>query len=120
VALQEVAKPLGGATIAGKPRTIYLPIAGHEVDVALEPDTVYTVTSGAGSDDLAVVVSATTPYVAVTEPSGNALLRGVPVGTHPVRAYLPARNGAEARLASGTITVNEGALAEITLDISRP
>jgi len=121
VTLQEIAKPLGGAAIAAaKPRTIYLPVAGHEVEAALEPNTVYTLAAGAGPDDLAVIVSATTPYVAVTEPSGNAVLRGVPVGTHPVRAYLPPRNGAEARSVSGTVTVTESALAEITLDISRP
>ncbi len=119
VTLQEIAKPLGGAAIAGaKPRTIYLPITGHEVEAALAPDTVYVL--AAGTDDLGVIVSATSPYVAVTEPSGNTVLRGVPVGTHPVRAYLPPRNSAEARTASGTITVTEGALAEITLDISRP
>lgn len=118
VALQEVARPLGGAALTTKPRTIYLPIIGHEVEAALEPDTVYTV--AAGTDDLAAVVSATTPYVGVTESSGNLVLRDIPIGTHPVRAYLPPRNGIDARVISATVTVTAGALAEITLDLSRP
>ena len=66
------------------------------------------------------IVSATTPYVAVTEAQGQVVLRDVPVGTHPVRAWLPPRNGGEARTAAGTITVSAGTLADITLDISRP
>jgi hypothetical protein len=119
VTLQALARPLAGAAIAGtKPRTIYLPIAGHEVEAALEPDTVYAVAFG--TDDIAAVVSATSPYVAVTEAAGAVTMRDVPVGTHPVRAYLPARNGGDARTTQGTITVTEGNLAEITLDISRP
>jgi len=118
VTLQELAKPLGGAAMAAKARTIYLPIAGHEVEAALEPDTVYAIAFGA--DDVAAVVSATTPYVAVTEPSGQVVLRDVPVGTHPVRAWLPGRNGADARSAAGAITVTAGQLADLTLDISRP
>jgi len=119
VTIVELARPLTGSAVAGaKPRTIYLPIAGHEVEAALEPDTVYSISYG--TDDIAAVVSATSPYVAVTEASGGLTMRDVPVGTHPVRAYLPARNGGEARTAAGTITVTEGNLAEITLDISKP
>lgn len=118
VSITELAKPLGGAAItASKPRPIQLPIAGHEVQVALEPDTVYAIAFG--TDDVAAVVSATTPYVAVTDSSGGATLRDVPVGTHPVRAYLPARNGGEAKTVAGTITVTAGALAEITLDLTQ-
>ncbi len=118
ITLQESARPLAGAAVAGKPRTIQLPIAGHEVEAALEPDTVYLLANG--TDDVAAIVSATTPYVAVTEAAGQVVLRDVPVGTHPVRAWLPPRNGGEARTATGTITVTAGALADITLDISRP
>lgn len=118
VTLQEVARPLGGAAVAGKPRALYLPIAGHEIEAALEPNTVYTIAFG--GDDVAALVSATTPYVATTEASGNVVLRDVPVGTYPVRAWLPARGGNEARAAATTVTVTEGALAEVTLDISRP
>jgi len=117
VSITELAKPLGGAAVAGKPRTIQLPIAGHEVAVSLDPDTVYAL--ALGSDDVAVVVSATTPYLAVTDASGGATLRDVPVGTHPVRAYLPARSGGEAKTTAGTITVAAGALAEITLDLAK-
>ncbi len=118
VAITEVARPLAGAPLAGKPRTVYLPITGHEVEAALEPDTVYTVAYGTG--DVAAVVRATTPYVAVTDPSGQVVMRDVPVGTHPVRAWLLARNGGESRTATGTITVTAGVLADITLDISHP
>jgi hypothetical protein len=117
VSISELAKPLGGAAITGKARTIQLPIAGHEVEVALEPDTVYAIAFG--TDDVAAVVSATTPYVAVTDNSGGATLRDVPVGTHPVRAYLPARNGGEAKTVAGTIIVTAGTLAEITLDLAK-
>lgn len=117
VSITELAKPLGGAAIASKPRSIQLPMAGHEVEVALDADTVYALSFG--SDDVAAVVSATTPYVTVTDRSGGATLRDVPVGTHPVRAYLPARNGGEAKTVASTITVTAGALAEITLDLAK-
>jgi hypothetical protein len=41
ITLQDVARPLAGAALTGtKPRTIHLPIAGHEVEATLEPDTV--------------------------------------------------------------------------------
>jgi hypothetical protein len=117
VTFQEIARPLGGAAVAGTPRTLYLPVIGHEVAAALEPDMVYAIQ--AGSDDTAAVVSATTPYVGVTEASGNVVVRDVPVGTYPVRAYLPARSGGEARTVAGTVTVTAGALAEVTLDLGR-
>lgn len=118
ISLQELARPLGGEPLATKPRTIQLPIAGHEAVAALAPNTVYAVAFG--TDDIAAVISATHPYVGVTESSGATLLRGVPIGTHPVRAYLPARNGADARSIASTVTVTEGALAEVTLDLGQP
>lgn len=118
VTLQELARPLGGAPLSTPSRVLRLPIAGHELDVALEPNTVYALAYG--TDDVAAVVAATTPYVGVTDPSGTLVLRDVPVGTHPVRAVLPARNGGDARTAVGTVTVTAGSLAEVTLDISRP
>jgi hypothetical protein len=103
---------------AGSARTIYLPIAGHAVDVALEPDTTYALAYG--TDDVATVVTSPKAYVAVTEASGNVVLRNVPAGTQTVRAYLPARGGAQARTATAQVTVTAGALAEVTVDIGRP
>jgi hypothetical protein len=114
----ELARPLGGPPLTAPPRSVQLPIAGHTVELALEPNTVYAIAYG--TDDVAAVASAASPYVAVTDSSGNVSLRGVPIGTYPVRAYVPARAGAEARLASGTVTVTAGAVAEITLDLGRP
>ena len=96
-------------------RTIYLPIAGHAVDVALDADTLYTLAYG--SDDVATVA---TGAMAVTDGSGNVVLRGLPAGVHTVTAVLPARNGLESRTATGQVTVTAGALAEVTVDIGRP
>lgn len=102
----------------GTPRTLYLPIVGHELEVTLTPGAVHTVTYAA--DQVASVVSASSPYVAITEATGQVILRDVPVGTHAVRAWLPARGALEARAATGSVTVSEGALAEVTVDISAP
>lgn len=102
----------------GAPRALYLPVVGHEIEVALTPGAVHTVTYA--TDQVASVVSASSPYVAITEPTGQVILRDVPVGTHAVRAWLPARGALEPRVATGSVTVTEGALAEVTLDISAP
>jgi hypothetical protein len=110
--------PLGSPLTAGTPRTLYLPIVGHEIETALTPGAIYAVAFGAS--ELATVVSATTPYVAITEPTGQVIVRDVPVGTYAVRAWLPKRGPLEPRAAAGTVTVAEGALAEVTLDISTP
>jgi hypothetical protein len=118
VTLVELARPLGGPPLNATPRTIQLPIAGHTVELALEANTVYAIAYG--TDDVAAIVSATSPYVGVTDGAGAVGLRDVPVGTYPVRAYLPARGGADAKIASGTVTVAAGATAEITLDLGRP
>lgn len=103
-------------TFEGKP--VYLPIAGHEVEATLTPGTTYTV--GYGTRELATVVSATTPYTAITEATGQVIVRDVPVGTHRVRAWLPKRGALEPRTVAGSVTVTAGALTEVTLDISRP
>ena len=117
VTLAEVGHvPLGSPATPGTPRTLYLPIVGHEVEAALTPGSIYTVTFGAS--ETATIVAATTPYLAITEPTGQVIVRDVPVGTHPVRAWLPRRGPLEPRSATGTVTVTEGALAEITVDIS--
>jgi hypothetical protein len=110
--------PLGAPLTAGTPHALYLPILGHEVEVALTPGSIYTVTFGAS--EIATVISATTPYIAITEPTGQVIVRDVPIGTYAVRAWLPKRGPLEPRAVTGTVTVAEGALAEVTLDISAP
>jgi hypothetical protein len=110
--------PLGTPLAAGTAHTVYLPIIGHEVEVALAPGSINAVTFGAA--ETATVVSASTPYVAITEPTGQVIVRDVPIGTYAVHAWLPRRGPLEPRTATGTVTVAEGALAEVTLDISAP
>ena len=111
------ALPLGGDSKDSAPRDIYLPTAGHEVDLGAEPSAIYRV--GAG-DEVAWLVASDSPFVAITEASGNVVLRDVPAGTHAVTAWLPPRAGQPGRVARGKITVTQGALAEITLDLTKP
>ena len=115
--LQRVGQlPLGGAIKEDKPREVYLPIAGHEVEVALDAGAIYRIAAG---DELGWVVATDHPLIAITEVTGNVVLRGVPGGTHAVTAWLPPRSGQPARVARGTVTVNAGALSEVTLDITK-
>lgn len=94
----------------GAPATpIELPIAGHEVEVALQPGR-YELVSGSAK---AWVVAAPTPWTAVTEASGAVVLRDVPSGTWPVTAWSPASG----RSAKGEIAVTAGQLAEVTLQL---
>src|SRR5258706_116857 len=64
------------AVVAPAPRAIQLPVAGHTVRASLEPDSIYTLAFG---DELATIVAPTTPYVAITEATGQVVLRDVPV-----------------------------------------
>ncbi len=109
--------PLGKALEDSKPRDVYLPIAGHDVDVPTELGAIYKVTA---ADDVAWVIATDQPFVSVTEAGGTVILRGVPAGTHDVTAWLPPRSGQSARVARGKVTVTQGALAEVTLDITKP
>jgi hypothetical protein len=112
--------PLGGA-LGGTPRPIYLPIAGHEVEVPLEPRGIYLVqiASGGGFDpENAWIVSADTPYVAITEANGQTTFRDLPVGTYAVHAWLPPRAGQAQRIAHGTVTVAASDLTEVTLNLA--
>lgn len=108
--------PLGGVVKEDKPRELYLPIAGHEVEVALDAGAIYRIAAG---DEAAWVVATDHPYVAITEAGGNVVLRGVPAGTHPVTAWLPPRSGQPARVAKGTVKVAAGALTDVTLDLTK-
>lgn len=93
-------------------RTIQLPIAGHAVTTPLAEDAVFEVTTDKG--DPAWIVAA---RAAVTDPSGVVLVRDVPPGVHAVRAWLPPRGDQPARHAAGKVTVVEGDLAELTLQL---
>jgi hypothetical protein len=111
------AMPLGTALKEDKPRDVFLPIAGHEVELALDAGTIYRIAAG---DESAWIVATDHPFVAVTEPSGTVLLRDVRAGTHAVTAWLPPRAGQPARTAHGTVTLAAGGFAEVTLDITKP
>ncbi len=91
------------------PLPVELPIAGHEVAVALQPGR-YELTAGAAK---AWLVAAPTPWTAVTEASGVAILRDVPSGTWPISAWSPASG----RTAKGEIAVAAGQLAEVTVQL---
>lgn len=108
--------PLGGAVKEDKPRELYLPIAGHEVEVALEAGSIYRIAAG---DESAWVVATDNRWVAITEASGNVVLHDVPAGPHQAAAWLPARSGQPARIAKATVNVVPGALAEVTLDLTK-
>jgi hypothetical protein len=98
-------------------RALQLPIAGHEVDAPLEAGGVYEL--GDGSDSAWIVAAAPTAYAGITDATGAAVLRDVPVGKYPVTAWLPPHAGQPARLARGEVTVTAGALAEVTLDLAK-
>jgi hypothetical protein len=108
--------PLGSALADDKPRDVFLPIAGHEVEVALDANAIYRIAAG---DESAWIVASDHPFIAVTETTGTVILRDVPAGTHAVSAWLPPRSGQSARVAKGTVTVTDGALADVTLDITK-
>lgn len=113
-----------GAGTAGEARLVYLPIAGHSVELAVDAKAAYHVEiasdDGKGRDaEDAWILVAETPYVAITEASGAVLVRDVPEGTHTATAWLPARAGQPAKIAHAKVTVTDGGLAEVTLDISK-
>jgi hypothetical protein len=112
---QPITISLAGETDA--PRAVQLPVIGHAVEVSLSSGASYTL---AFADQTGAIVRAATPYVAITEATGQVIVRDVPIGTHRVRAWLPARGPLEARSTSGTVTVAAGGMAEVTLDLSRP
>ena len=110
--------PLGGDALTTTPRPVYLPIAGHEVEVALEPG-VHTLQIE-GDSEAAIIVAAEMPYLAITDATGQVVLRDVPTGTHAVTAWLPPRAQQPARIAQGKVTVAAGALSEVTVDLTKP
>ncbi len=105
---------------AGTAKPIQLPIAGHAVAIQLEAGTIYelrTDVAAPGKPESAWIIAAP---AAVTEASGQVLLRDLAPGKHAVRAWLPPRAGAPARTATGTATVEAGDLADLTLPLAVP
>jgi len=110
---------------AGTPLPIMLPIAGHEVDLALEPGGVYAVETslepGSSSNptslepELAWIVAS---RGAITDAAGVALITGLPPGDHQLVAWLPPRANQPGRIARGTATVVAGDVVDLTLDLA--
>jgi hypothetical protein len=94
-----------------------LPVIGHEVELPIAMGSLLAVTYG---EDTAIALSPPTPYYAITEATGQVVVRDVPVGTFAVEALLPARSGQPAHVANGTVTVTANALAEVTLQLTSP
>jgi hypothetical protein len=116
-------RALAAARQPGVTREILLPAVGHEVELRLEPGAVYALAASgapAAEAESAFVVAQTGARLAVTGSAGQVTVRELPIGTHAVTAWLPPRAGHASRLASGHVTVEAGALAEITLDLSAP
>ncbi|HSD90251.1 MAG TPA: hypothetical protein VLB44_22130 [Kofleriaceae bacterium] len=117
--------PFGGGALGGNGGAVNLPTAGHEVQAALEPKSVYVLQTenpdGKGFDlENTWIVTADTPFYGITEASGQIVLRDVPAGTHAVTAWLPPRASQDQRMARGTVTVIPGGLAEVTVDLAKP
>jgi hypothetical protein len=104
----QVALETGSATLP-----IELPVAGHSVEVPLTAGSTYELVGRAAEP--AWIVAAPQPYYAITEASGQVMLRDVPVGTFAVRALVPARGGEVARSGHGTVTVAGGSATEVTV-----
>ena len=100
------------ALVDGTPVPIELPIAGHAVSVALAPGKVYELATG---DETAWIVAG---HALVTDPTGTATWRDLPVGVHQLTAWLPPRAGRPAKLAHGEVTVTAGGLADATIDLA--
>ena len=92
----------------GKSIPVQLPIAGHEVTVALEPGN-YELAAGSAH---AWIVDPTTPS-AVSDASGVATLRDLPSGVYTVSAWLPSAK----RAGKAEVTVTAGALADVTVQL---
>jgi hypothetical protein len=115
--------PFGGTATPSAAKSVYLPVAGHSVEAPLEARGIYHVQvanpDGTFDADDAWIVAADSPFTAITEANGQVVLRDIPVGTHTAIAWLPPRAGQDAKIAHAQVTVTDGGLAEVTLDISK-
>jgi hypothetical protein len=101
------------------PRLLRLPIAGHAVAVSLDPGGVYELATTDKDPETAwLAVPPAGAAAAVTDTSGQAVLRGLSPGPHAVTAWLPPRAGQAGHLARGTVTVAPGDLTELTVALS--
>ena len=98
----------------GAARPVQLPIAGHAVTVALDAGAIYELALDGKDPETAWIVAGA---AAITEPSGQVIVRDLAPGAHAVTAWLPPRAGQPARLARGEVTVTAGDLAELTLTL---
>jgi hypothetical protein len=108
----------GAALRPGEPRVIQLPIAGHAVSIALDPGGIYQLATDAKDfPETAWIVAAA---AAVTDASGQAIVKGVPVGLRGISAWLPARGNELQHRAgsSGKVVANEP--VEVTIDLAPP
>jgi hypothetical protein len=96
----------------GTPRTVQLPIAGHAVALPLDANGIYELVADTES---AWIVAA--PNAGVTEANGALLVKDLAPGTYAVKAWLPPRAGAAAKLATGTATIVAGDLTDVTLTL---
>jgi hypothetical protein len=115
----ELPKPERPAPGAAAPRLLRLPIAGHAVAVSLDAGGVYELATADKDPELAWIVAPRPGAVAaVTDTTGQIVLRNISPGTHAVTAWLPPRAGQPARIARGIVTVAAGALAELSLPLA--
>ena len=104
------------ALVAGAPRIVLLPIAGHTVTTALDPGAIYTVETDAPDPEVAFVASMPGAYL--TEANGQITIRGLAVGSHAVTAWLPPRAGQPARTGHATATITADDLTELTVPLA--
>lgn len=115
----ESVAPGSGTAASAADRLLRLPIAGHAIAVSLDPGGVYEVATADKDPETAWLAAPPSgAAAAVTDASGQAVLRDVPPGAHAVTAWLPPRAGQPARLARGTVTAAPGQLTEITLQLA--
>lgn len=94
-------------------RTIQLPIAGHAVTIALDAGSIYELATTDKPSETAWIATG----AAVTDASGVATLANLAPGEHAVIAWLPPRAGQPARVGRGTVTVETGDVADLTLQL---
>jgi hypothetical protein len=95
-------------------KPVFLPIAGHEVDVPLEAGGWYEIAAG---DESAWVFATQKLYAGVTDATGVVVLRDVPAGTYTVTAWFPPYAHGHPYGGQKQVTVTAGALAEVTVDL---
>lgn len=108
-AVTVTATGLGEAWVAAAdPRPVaraHLPVLGHVIAVAADQPGAVRIALEGEADDGAIAVVPPHPYVAITDDAGVARLTGLPPGTYPVRAWLPARAGDRDRVATGEVVI---------------